>query len=145
MPPARQEGCFAWPPMPMSRLFRRLLKVVAVSAGLAAAGLSVLLVWLWVERRTDVTLPAPSGPFAVGREIVDWADDASTDAQAPVPGTRRELVVWIWYPAAPSTSTVDDYLPAPLRAAAAGANRPPLIVRALTRDPSRVHGHSLRA
>jgi len=83
-------------------------------------GLGALLGSLWLEHRTELTLPPPTGPFAVGRAIYDWTGDATLDTLAPVPGTKRELLVWIWYPAAPGPSgaVVDDYLPAQLRAPA---------------------------
>jgi len=32
---------------------------------------------------------------------IDWVEDKTPDPMAPVPGTKRELLVWIWYPAAP--------------------------------------------
>ncbi len=125
-----------------STLMRRLIKGCAVLAMLALAGVAALLAALWLEHRSEVTLPAPTGPFAVGRAAFAWVDDAHTDALAPAPGTRRELFVWIWYPAAAgqSAATVDDYMPAPWRA----ADAPPPIFRLLTRDLSRVHGHSIR-
>jgi predicted dienelactone hydrolase len=112
---------------------------------LAALGVGALVGSLWIERGTEVTLPAPTGPFAVGRALYDWVDDAALDALAPVPGTKRELLVWIWYPASAGQSgaAVDGYVPASVRAPA-GRNRAPLIFRLLTRDPSKVHGHSLR-
>ncbi len=118
----------------LRRLIGRLVALAAIVAGL-------LLVALWLEHRSEVTLPAPTGPFAVGRATYAWADDAHPDNLAPAPGTRRELFVWIWYPAAGGPSaTVDDYLPAAWRA----ADAPPLIFRLLTRDLSKVHAHSLR-
>ncbi len=90
----------------------------------------------------NLTLPVPAGPYAVGRAILDWIDDATVDTLAPVPGTKRELLVWIWYPAAAGRSgAVDDYLPAPMRAAARPGWGP---LALLTRDLSKVHGHSLR-
>jgi len=81
----------------------------------------------------------------VGRAIYDWTDDKTLDALAPVPGTKRELLVWIWYPAAagPSRALVDDYVPASVRAPARRVGGA-LVFRLLTRDLSKVHGHSLR-
>ncbi len=78
-------------------------------------GLAVLLGALWLDHRTEVTLPMPTGPFAVGRAMYAWADDVHSDTLAPVPGTKRELLVWMWYPAVPRqrSQTIDDYLPAP--------------------------------
>ena len=123
----------------LARRISRGLAAVAI-AGFLAAGL--LLVALWLEHSSAITLPAPTGPLPVGRAIYAWADDAHSDTMAPVPGAKRELAVWIWYPAAagPAAAIVDDYLPAPWRA----ADRPPLIFRLLTRDPSKVHAHSAR-
>lgn len=77
---------------------------------------------LWLEHRTALTLPTPTGPFAVGRAFYDWVYDKTLDAQAPVPGTQRELLVWVWYPASAGQprAVVDDYVPAPVRAPAEG-------------------------
>jgi pimeloyl-ACP methyl ester carboxylesterase len=111
---------------------------------LGVLGIAALFGFLWLEHRTVVTLPTPTGSFAVGRTIQDWTDNAVLDTLAPTPGTKRELLVWIWYPSAAAQSTAkDDYLPARLRLkpeAAGGANFWTL----LTRDPSKVVGHSAR-
>ncbi|HXM71535.1 MAG TPA: family membership [Thermoanaerobaculia bacterium] len=105
-------------------------------------GFGALLGSLWLERGTELTLPAPTGSIAVGRAIEDWTDDARVDALAPVPGTKRELLVWIWYPsAAGQAAAMDDYVPAPMRPAVAPAGGPLWLV---TRDLSKVHGHSAR-
>ena len=130
--------------MAIARLLRRILKGLAVLAMLVALGGGALLAFAWLEHRTEVTLPAPTGSFAVGRMIQDWTDDAHADTLAPVPGTKRELLVWIWYPSAAGQSVVmDDYLPSRLRPkteASGGAN----IWTLLTRDVSKVRGHSAR-
>ncbi|HEX3553114.1 MAG TPA: family membership [Thermoanaerobaculia bacterium] len=125
---------------------RRVLKGCAIVVMLGVLGIGALLGALWLEHGTEVTLPAPTGPFAVGRTTSVWADDGASDPLAPVAGTKRELLVWIWYPAAAgqSAAVMDDYLPAQWRAAGARANRSAPIMRWLTRDPSKVHAHSLR-
>src|SRR5436190_10854210 len=101
-----------------ARLVRRIFKGLVILAMLGVLGVGALLGVLWLERRTEVTLPAPTGSFAVGRAISAWADDVHSDTLAPVPGTKRELLVWIWYPAAAGQSGagVDDYVPAQARA-----------------------------
>jgi len=124
-----------------------MFKVFAALAIVGVLGIAVLLSSLWLERRTEVTLPEPTGTFAVGRAIYDWRDDATPDALAPHPGTRRELLVWIWYPSVAGQSVAaDDYVPAQMRAAAARAHGPTTILGSLfgllTRDASKVHGHS---
>jgi dienelactone hydrolase len=128
-----------------ARLARRIFKGFVILALLGVLGVVALLGAIWLERRTEVTLPAPTGSFAVGRAIYAWADDMHSDTLASVPGTKRELLVWIWYPAAAGQSgaVVDDYLPAQARAPA-GRDDGALIFRFLTRDRSKVHGHSYR-
>ncbi|SPE43346.1 conserved exported hypothetical protein [Candidatus Sulfopaludibacter sp. SbA3] len=126
--------------MPKPSLLRRIFRGFAILALLGVLAIAALSGSLWLEHRTALTLPAPTGPFAVGRSLYDWVDDRTFDALAPKPGTKRELLVWIWYPAAPGHSTTDDYVPASVRPRTAGA----LPFRLLTRDLSRVHGHSLR-
>jgi dienelactone hydrolase len=133
------------PTMSRTRLARRIFKGFAVLAMLGVLGVGVLFASLWLEHRTDTTLPIPTGAFAVGRATYAWSDDATLDRLAPVPGTKRELVVRIWYPseARQSAATMDDYLPAPWRAAFE-RDRGALISKFLTRDLSKVHGHSVR-
>ena len=133
-------------------LVRRILKGIAMLAMFGVLGVAMLLGSLWLERRTEVTFPALTGPFAVGRAIYAWADAAHSDPVAPMPGTKRELLVWIWYPAmaGQSAAMTDLYVPASLRAPA-----PPIdpkfsfiqrllvrFFRLLTRDSSNVRSHS---
>ena len=125
-----------------ARLDRRIFKDFTVLAIPGVLGVGALFGTLWLEHRTELTLPAPTGSFAVGRAIYDWADDAHLDTLAPVPGSKRELLVWIWYPSAPGQSVaVGDYVPPQLRARGAPPGSP--ILRLLTRDPSKVHSHSI--
>lgn len=123
------------------RIFQGFL-AVALSGIL---GIGALLGSLWLEHRAAVTLPNPTGPFAVGRATYDWVDDAATDALAPAPGTRRELLVRIWYPAAAGQSgaVTDDYLSTAARTVVE-RDRGAFIGKFLTRDLSKVRAHSLR-
>lgn len=127
-------------PMRMN-LAGRIFKCAAVFAMFGVLAVGALLGTLWLEHRTEITLPTPTGSFPVGRAIYTWSDDAALDTLAPVPGTKRELVVWIWYPSAAGQSVMGDYLPAPSRVAIERA-RGPLISKLLTRDLSKVHAHS---
>src|SRR5262249_35835674 len=124
-----------------TRLARRVFKGFAVLAVLVVLGVGAL----WLERRSEITLPTPTGSFAVGRAIYDWADDATVDTLAPVPGIKRELLVWIWYPSATgeATAAMEDYVPAELRLPS-GRDGGISIMRLLTRDWSKVHPHSFR-
>jgi hypothetical protein len=82
------------------RLIRRIFFI-------AVLGVATLLGALWLEHWIPVTLPVPTGPFAVGRATYAWSDAAHSD------------LVWIWYPAAAAQSPAltEDYLPAPWRSA----------------------------
>ena len=47
---------------------------------------------VWLEHRSAITLPEPTGAYPVGRAILDWKDEHTIDPLAPVPGTPRELL-----------------------------------------------------
>jgi predicted dienelactone hydrolase len=128
---------------PLKSLTRRMLKILAGFAMAGALAVAGLLVALWLEHRTEITLPAPTGPFAVGRAIYDWTDDATMDPLAPTPGTKHELLVWIWFPAERGASVAaEDYLP---KASRLAVERHSLLLnRLMTRELSKVHGHTLR-
>jgi len=88
-------------------------------------------------------LPAPSGPFAVGRITETWIDDQRADSFVEAPsGSRTELVVWIWYPSTrKSDQQSADYLPAEWRRALALRHRGPAAL--FTLDDSVIHVHSI--
>jgi pimeloyl-ACP methyl ester carboxylesterase len=124
------------------RLAARLARGLALAVLLAVVGLVGLLALLWREHGTPIALPAPTGPFAVGRTAYTWVDDSETDELAPSPGTKREVVVWIWYPAEVTDSGAPvEYLPAAWRRALAESSGV-LMSRFLTRDPAVVRAHA---
>ena len=57
-------------------------------------------------------LPAPSGPYGIGRIAYDWIDNSRLDSRAPNPKQNRELMVYLWYPIERPTSEPHGvYLP----------------------------------
>jgi hypothetical protein len=56
-------------------------------------------------RNREVILPAPGGPFEVGRVEYDWSDAGRADPLGKEPQQPRKLNVWIWYPGEPSPSS----------------------------------------
>ncbi|MFL5494178.1 MAG: hypothetical protein ACJ8DC_07310, partial [Gemmatimonadales bacterium] len=44
-------------------------------------------------------IPAPTGPFAVGRVELQWTDSSRTEPFVSALSARRELLVYLWYPA----------------------------------------------
>lgn len=108
---------------------------------LAVTGIVLLFASLWIEHRSEITLPKPSGPFSVGRQILDWTDDSTFDPLAPG-STKRELLVWIWYPADKSSAKTTDYIPAQLRSEVEH-DLGTLLGKFLTRDLAKVHTNSV--
>lgn len=126
----------------IAAIAKRLIKALAVLAVFAVVGLAVLLAVLWLEHKTGITLPLPTGHFAVGRTTYTWVNNAETDELAPSPEAKREVVVWIWYPAAATTSAAPvEYLPEPWRLALA-QHSGVLMSQFFTRDSSLVQAHS---
>jgi pimeloyl-ACP methyl ester carboxylesterase len=121
---------------------KRLIKSLAALALFAVVGLAMLVALLWLEHKTRITLPGPTGHFAVGRTTYTWVNNAETDELAPSPGAKREVVVWIWCPSAATTSAAPvEYLPEPWRLAEAQRSGV-LMSQFLTRDLSLVRTHS---
>jgi predicted dienelactone hydrolase len=86
-------------PRPPTGCATRALKIIGL-ASLAIIVLCALFVGsLSVSRSTPVQLPSPSGDYAVGRTQYDWVDGKRIDLLAPYTNTKRELLVWVWYPA----------------------------------------------
>jgi predicted dienelactone hydrolase len=130
--------------MGIAKYFRGTVRILVGLVLLAVVGIAVLLGSLWLDHTRETALPIPTGPFAIGRTTYVWSNPAQAELMAPQPGTKRELLAWIWYPAAsPQPSqTVDDYMPAPWRAALE-QHMGPVLTQFLTRDLSRVRAHSI--
>ena len=54
-------------------------------------------------------LPAPTGRYSVGRASLQWSDESRPDAASP--DGHRQLVVWLWYPAANTQQRVAAWQP----------------------------------
>jgi pimeloyl-ACP methyl ester carboxylesterase len=122
------------------RYARKILLTIAFTAAIT---IGALVTFLAIERSRPLTLPMPTGRFAVGRLIADWRDTTHADSLAPQLGTPRELLVWIWYPAAANLrSRTEPYAPASLTSHA-GVDHTPAILRLVTRDPSKVREYSV--
>jgi len=123
-------------------LARGCIKGFAIIALLAIFGLGVLLAALWLEHRSPITLPSLTGHFAVGRTSYAWVNNRQIDELSPS-GANREVLVWMWYPAAASPASAPaDCLPPAWRTACARTYGV-LMSDFLTRDPAVVHAHSL--
>jgi hypothetical protein len=86
--------------MRIAKFWRVATKMVLGVVLFAVIGITVLLGVLWLDRTSETTLPTPTGSFVVGRTMYVWSDSVHADAMTPLPGTRRELLAWIWHPGA---------------------------------------------
>ena len=58
-----------------------------------------------------ISPPTPTGPYSVGRMRWDWVDESRADT-LDQSGAKREIVVWVWYPATPKVGAVPaEWLP----------------------------------
>lgn len=123
----------------------RLIKIVFGLAVLSAAALAALALAMWWLHGRPVTLPAPAGPYGVGRLEYDWVDPARAETFGPGQNGRRELDVWVWYPtdpAAAASAAPAPYLPAAWRAARQAGQQPEILAQLLVQDPSVVQPHA---
>ena len=95
------------------RVLRAVSIFVLVMILLVLTAIGFLGLVLHFKERREVVLPKPTGPYAVGRSLFDWTDHARTDPYSSSIGKDRELMVWLWYPAAPSPGAAPaEYIPA---------------------------------
>jgi dienelactone hydrolase len=123
-------------------LIKRLIQAAAIVGTMGAFGVIALFGLLWLEHKREITLPTPTGPFAVGRTTYTWVNNAERDELTSSPGAKREVVAWMWYPSTANTSAAPaEYLPAVWRSALA-EHSGVLMRDFLTRDLSLVRVHS---
>ena len=73
-------------------VFAACLAVPCASLGQTALGGNVQ------KADTLPRIPAPSGPFGIGRIGYDWTDPSRRDDYSTDPKAHRELMVYFWYP-----------------------------------------------
>ncbi len=102
----------------------------------------ILLVgYIAFAHRQPLILPAPTGPYAVGRTEWDWLDASRPDPLADISGQNRELSIWGWYPAQTTHSAPPAPFLPPAWAKEKAANDG--LGTYLERDFGRIQTHSL--
>jgi pimeloyl-ACP methyl ester carboxylesterase len=81
------------------------LKRAAMTAMLAAVWVSSTLTASAQQGGGLPQLIGPDGPYAVGRTAYAWNDTARPEIHTPDETDTREILVEVWYPAAPDTQT----------------------------------------
>lgn len=100
----------------MRKVHRRSLWLIVFSS-LGVGLLSVVAFLLWSDMGPfagadfRIELPKPSGPYRVGRQLLDWTDENRAETFAR--NRKRELMVWIWYPTGTlqARSSPGEYVP----------------------------------
>jgi hypothetical protein len=122
---------------------RRIFRFVWWAFVFCTSAIALLFVLTWSDHFRSTSLPTPTGLFAVGRAIYDWTDADGLDPLAPAPSTRRELLVWVWYPAERrSSDKVVDYLSWQLREQVARQSGF-VLTQLFTRDRAKVQANAL--
>jgi len=80
---------------------RLLLRIVGAVLAAMVLVLGTGLGYLSFNRERPRALPQPTGSLAVGRTLFDWTDTSRPDPFVTQGQPKRELAVWLWYPAAP--------------------------------------------
>lgn len=76
-------------------MLRRMILLLALLA-LAFPSL------VFAQELPPVTFPEPTGPWAVGRNVLHLVDETRLDTYTSDPNDHRELMVYVWYPADPA-------------------------------------------
>ncbi len=97
----------AWQLIPASR---RTSRYAAMKQPVAVAAAVLSIVTFGMLLIVPMfSLPKPTGTYPVGTRIVYLKDSSRTEEKAEKPGTPRELMVQIWYPADPSSNHLAAY------------------------------------
>lgn len=86
-------------PSSLRKIVRVVLKLLILVVIVLVVALASGFTFSEIKRNQTLVLPAPTGSYAVGRVAYDWVDNTREEVFAPQKGTKRELFVWIWYPA----------------------------------------------
>lgn len=124
----------------IKRLFKILFRIA-----LGIVGIIVLTLFsFWIELKFSKTLPEPTGKYQVGRVSLHLTDTSRLDSLSPPPYSNRELLLWIWYPANKSNSSLTvDYIPKEW-SEALNEKRGVVLSSLFARDASKIHVHSLQ-
>jgi len=125
------------------KLIKNLLKITGVFIAVLFLGGAVLVAMVRWEHARPMTLPKPTGPFAVGRTSFTWTNDSLTDDLAPMPGTKRTVFVWMWYPASTAQSAAPAEYMLPAWRSAQEGSMVTLMRDYLSRDFALIHTNSV--
>jgi predicted dienelactone hydrolase len=126
------------------KILKRLVKLFFHFALAGIVIIALLLFSFWIELKCNITLPEPTGQYQVGRIALHLTDTSRLDSLSPPPYAKRELIVWIWYPA--SVSSTDSGVRYDHAEWASKADiTPNLLFRTFfARNGQKIHAHSFQ-
>lgn len=77
---------------------------IAAGLGIAGAALGLVIATALPIVLPVFRLPSPTGPYGIGTVTYHWIDADRPEVITADPDDRRELMVQVWYPAAPDPS-----------------------------------------
>jgi len=129
----------------MLKFIKRLFKIFLFGMLTLLAIILIALFSFWIELKTNQKLPTPTGKYQVGRMSLHLIDSSRTDSLSPQPFSKRELLVWIWYPAiATQTDIAVEYIPSEW-SKALNEQRGFVLKNFFARDASKIHAHSFQS
>src|SRR5437868_8364411 len=82
------------------------------AAVLAAGRLSGFILLVPTPALGQSELPRPTGQYGIGRTVLHWTDPARPETESGTTDSRRELLVYLFYPSDPETRGVRaEYFP----------------------------------
>ena len=81
------------------KTIKKTLKSISVILFAVVVIFISFAVYLGIIHRQPLLLPTPTGPNSIGRTEFDWIADNRIDQLSDTPNEKRELLIWIWYPA----------------------------------------------
>ena len=70
---------------------------------LAAGRLSGFILLVPTPALGQSELPRPTGQYGIGRTVLHWTDPARPETESGTTDSRRELLVYLFYPSDPET------------------------------------------
>jgi predicted dienelactone hydrolase len=83
----------------VKKIIKKIRKGIGVTFLLCVALGIAFVGYLIVLHHQPLVLSFPTGTYSVGRTVYDWVDESRVDSLAGQANAKRELLIWVWYPA----------------------------------------------
>lgn len=91
---------------------KKIIKGIGIPLLLIIILVILFVVYLVNLHNQPLILPTPTGPYPIGRTAYNWLDESRIDTLSDKSDEKRELLAWVWYPAAKSSTGLNvPYVP----------------------------------